>query len=101
MKVAICIAGALLNLAAVAQTPENAEKPATAACERLAGAAREQCVRDERLRAGQTDPRRELAGSCDALIGPEKEHCLRKGGTVEAGAQSSRGERPLVVNPPR
>jgi peptidoglycan hydrolase-like protein with peptidoglycan-binding domain len=32
-----------------------------------------------------------LRASCDALVGPEKEHCLQQGGTVEAGAQSSSG----------
>jgi hypothetical protein len=32
----------------------------------------------------------ELRGSCDALIGPEKERCLKQGGTMETSAKSSR-----------
>jgi len=34
---------------------------------------------------------RELGGSCDALVGPEKERCLQQGGTVEASISSSSG----------
>lgn len=30
---------------------------------------------------------RELGGSCDALVGPDKESCLREGGTVETSAK--------------
>jgi hypothetical protein len=30
----------------------------------------------------------ELRGSCDLLIGPEKERCLQQGGTVEASAKA-------------
>lgn len=28
----------------------------------------------------------ELGGSCDALVGPEKDRCMQQGGTVEVGA---------------
>lgn len=64
---------------------------APSVCERLAGESREQCVREERERAERIAKDRELIGTCDSLVGPEKEHCLRRGGTVEAGADSSRG----------
>jgi hypothetical protein len=30
----------------------------------------------------------ELRGSCDLLIGPEKDRCLQQGGTVEASAKA-------------
>lgn len=35
---------------------------------------------------------RQLGGSCDALIGPEKDRCLQQGGTVEASTNASTGE---------
>lgn len=91
---AIYLAGALLLLAAeaAAQRPESKDydRPASE-CERFTGAAREQCLLQERLGAERGEQERKLAGSCDALVGIEKEHCLRKGGTVEAGAQSGSG----------
>jgi peptidoglycan hydrolase-like protein with peptidoglycan-binding domain len=34
---------------------------------------------------------RKLGGSCDALVGPDKEKCLKQGGTVEASAPASTG----------
>jgi peptidoglycan hydrolase-like protein with peptidoglycan-binding domain len=34
---------------------------------------------------------RRLGGSCDALVGPDKENCLKQGGTVEASAPASNG----------
>ena len=81
----------ILPAAAGAQAPAG-EARAPALCDRLAGAAREQCALEERERAERLpQQRRELAGSCDALVGPDKEQCLRKGGTVEAGAQSGSG----------
>jgi len=33
----------------------------------------------------------ELGGSCDALVGPEKERCVQQGGTVEVSAKPSSG----------
>jgi peptidoglycan hydrolase-like protein with peptidoglycan-binding domain len=30
---------------------------------------------------------RKLGGSCDALVGPDKDRCLQQGGTVEASAK--------------
>ena len=82
---AVYLAGALLLLAAdvAAQKPERKDRPA-ADCERFSGAAREQCLLQKRG----------LAGSCDALIGPEKEICLSKGGTVEAGMPGGGASRP-------
>lgn len=93
MKPAIFALSALVAFTgqAFAQQPDDGKEPTVALCDRLAGAAREQCLRDERARTERGGPRRELAGSCDALIGPEKERCLRKGGTVEAGAQPGAG----------
>lgn len=85
---AISLAGALLLLAAgaAAQPPDSKDRPASE-CDRLAGAALEQCLLQQRGRIERQQPGRDLAGSCDALIGPEKELCLSKGGTVEAGVQ--------------
>lgn len=94
----IYLAGALLLLAAEAATqrPDSKDKERlTSECDRFAGAAREHCLLQERGRVERPpQPGRELAGSCDALIGPEKELCLSKGGTVEAGAQPRRGATP-------
>ena len=33
----------------------------------------------------------ELRGTCDALIGPEKDRCLQQGGTIETSAKPSSG----------
>jgi peptidoglycan hydrolase-like protein with peptidoglycan-binding domain len=35
-----------------------------------------------------TDQKRELGGSCDALIGPDKDRCLQQGGSVEASTKA-------------
>jgi hypothetical protein len=32
-----------------------------------------------------------LRGTCDALVGPEKDRCLQRGGTIETSAKSSSG----------
>jgi hypothetical protein len=93
---AVYLAGALLLLAAeaAAQTPDSKgkdkDRPASE-CDRFAGAARERCLLQERARVEPPQPGRDLAGSCDALIGPEKELCLSKGGTVEAAMPSGSG----------
>ncbi|OFW22373.1 MAG: hypothetical protein A3H27_11605 [Acidobacteria bacterium RIFCSPLOWO2_02_FULL_59_13] len=101
MKTVIYAVSAFLAISsqASAQKQDNnsADWPASL-CDRLAGAAHEQCVRDERPRADTPAQGRDLVGSCDTLIGPEKEQCLRQGGTVEAGARSSGGAtRPPTV----
>lgn len=33
----------------------------------------------------------ELRGTCDALVGPEKDRCLQQGGTIETSAKSGSG----------
>ncbi len=92
---AVYLAGALLLLAAeaAAQRPDSKDKDrAGSECDRFAGAAREQCLLQERDRVERPQqPGRDLAGSCDAFIGPEKELCLSKGGTVEARMPSGSG----------
>lgn len=35
------------------------------------------------------NPNRQLGGSCDSLIGPEKDRCLQQGGTVEASTNAT------------
>ena len=47
---------------------------------------------DERSSAQLTATDRRLGGSCDALVGPDKDKCLKEGGTVEASAPASSGE---------
>ena len=37
------------------------------------------------------NPNRQLGGSCDSLIGPEKDRCLQQGGTVEASTNAAAG----------
>ena len=91
---AIYLAGALLLLAAeaAAQRPDSKDKDRPASeCDRFAGAAREHCLLQERGGVEQPQLGRGLAGTCDAFIGPEKELCLSKGGTVEAGMPSGSG----------
>lgn len=38
--------------------------------------------------ADSASPARELGGSCDALIGPDKDRCLQQGGSVEASTKA-------------
>jgi len=50
--------------------------------------------------ADSTPPKRELGGSCDALIGPEKDRCIQQGGSAEASTNaeaSSGASRPAEV----
>jgi hypothetical protein len=94
---AVYLAGALLLLAAeaAAQRPDSKDKDRPAsACDRFAGAAREHCLLQERGSVERPQRGRGLAGSCDALVGPEKELCLSKGGTVEAGMPAGGASRP-------
>jgi hypothetical protein len=94
---AIYLAGALLLLAAeaAAQRPDSKDKDRPASeCDRFAGAAREHCLLQERGSVERPQRGRGLAGSCDALVGPEKELCLSKGGTVEAGMPAGGASRP-------
>jgi hypothetical protein len=77
----------------VAWSPAGAQAPAdrpASPCEKLAGVERERCLAEEkreRERLGREDEGKRR--SCDDLFGPEKELCLKRGGTVRAGAPSS------------
>jgi hypothetical protein len=67
--------------------PAHAQAPSP--CERLAGQEQKRCLlleqqrRQERERLGREEDRQPR--SCDRLFGPEKELCLKRGGTVRAG----------------
>ena len=41
---------------------------------------------EEKVAAGSS-----TRGSCDALVGPDKERCLRQGGTVEVDSRTNAG----------
>src|SRR5687767_11214178 len=85
-----------LSFAQAPGIPPDREKGAgIRSCDRLAGAEKELCLRDERRadeRAAQGGgaPR----GSCDVFIGPDRERCLQQGGTIEAGSGASATRRP-------
>ena len=57
-------------------------------CEKLAGEEQRRCLqleqqrRQERERLGREEERK--LRSCDRLFGPEKDLCLKRGGTVRA-----------------
>jgi hypothetical protein len=87
---------ALAASAVLAQAPREAERPADppatiarSMCDALAGAERDRCVAEQQADPQQrpTEPygRPDARGACDHLIGPEKEICLKKGGSVKAG----------------
>jgi hypothetical protein len=94
----------LLPMTAFAQAPrENDRRPEGAApiqrsqCELLAGAERERCIAEEKSRReqlggqlGRSEPPKK---SCDELFGPEKELCLKKGGSVKTGTGASGSSR--------
>jgi hypothetical protein len=71
----------------VAWSPSGAQ-PASP-CDRLAGAEQRRCLAEQK---GERDPvGRDEAGkprTCDTLVGPERELCLKRGGTVRAGTDS-------------
>jgi len=53
---------------------------------------RERCIAEEaavRERFGRSEPPKK----CDELFGPEKELCLKKGGSVKAGTGASGSSR--------
>jgi hypothetical protein len=68
--------------------PARAQAPS--ACDRLAGEEQKRCVqleeqrRQEYERLGRQEDERTPPKKCDALFGPEKELCLKRGGTVRA-----------------
>jgi hypothetical protein len=81
--------------AALAQRPADGERPprpdsaSNAAvggwCDALSGEKKAQCLRDERRR--QELEGRSTRGSCDDLIGPDKERCVKRGGSIEVQAR--------------
>jgi hypothetical protein len=77
---------ALLLAAAVAALPAHAQ-PASP-CDQLAGEEQKRCLRlqaerqQEKERLGREE--QQAPRSCDRLFGPEKELCLKRGGTVRA-----------------
>jgi hypothetical protein len=77
--------------------PDNASNAAIGGwCDALTGAKKDQCLRDERRRedkkAAQGGPSTgsSTRGSCDSFIGPDRQRCLRQGGTVEVDAEINR-----------
>ena len=94
-----------VSAAALAQPATRADPPrphslelreedrAVMQCDRFAGAAREQCLLDERRRSALEDGGRALSGSCDGLLGPDKERCLQQGGTMEAPSPANGASR--------
>jgi hypothetical protein len=93
MKTFALIAALALPCAALAQAPRAPEPPpersdiARSMCEALAGAERERCFAELKP---EPAPRGGAPRTCDDLLGPEKELCLKKGGTVKAGSGASR-----------
>ena len=80
------------SFTAFAQTPrENDRRPEAAApiqrsqCDLLAGVERERCIAEEKSMREQLGRSEKPPKKCDELFGPEKELCLKKGGTVKTG----------------
>jgi len=61
-------------------------------CEALAGVERDRCVAEQSLAPDQARPldRPAPRRSCDELPAPEKDACLRKGGSIKAGMGATR-----------
>ena len=85
---------------ALAQAPRDSERRPEAdapivrsQCEALAGAEQERCVAEEKARREQLGRSEEPKKSCDELFGPEKELCLKKGGSVKTGTGASGSSR--------
>lgn len=98
----VCLSGAALAQPATPADPPRAhslelreQDRAVLQCDRFASAAREQCLLDERRRRALEDEGRALGGSCDGLLGPDKERCVQQGGTMEAASPASGASRPL------
>lgn len=64
-------------------------EPRAARCEDLAGKERQRCQREEQRRSAGEMPGASGTGSCDALYGPDKQLCLREGGTVTTSGERS------------
>lgn len=95
MKTFALIAALVFPCAVLGQKPAPEPAPertdiARSMCEALAGAERERCFAELKPDAA---PRGGAPRTCDDLIGPEKELCLKKGGTVKAGSGGTRPSR--------
>lgn len=80
-------------MAAGAQPREEPRRdaPRASLCDRLAGAERSRCIAEEQERRERLGRReREMPLDCDRLLGPDKEACLKRGGTVRAGGTDRR-----------
>ena len=76
------------TVACLAACPAYAQ-PASP-CDKLAGEEQEHCRRLEKQRQQEKDrlgrEQAQTPRECDRLFGPEKELCLKRGGTVRAGS---------------
>jgi hypothetical protein len=64
--------------------PAGAQTPP--ACDKLAGEELKRCIVQQReLERERLGREEEKPQKCDALFGPEKEVCLKRGGTVRTG----------------
>jgi len=106
MRPILLIAVLAASSLALAQAPrEDGKKGAPAAasdlprsmCEALAGVERERCFAELEARATPEDdkvaPRGGAPRDCDRLLGPERELCLKSGGSVKAGSGQTRPSR--------
>ncbi|HKB48434.1 MAG TPA: hypothetical protein VKC57_12100 [Ktedonobacterales bacterium] len=82
--------------AAFAQVPRDSDRRPEAVapiqrsqCDLLAGAEHERCIAEEKSMREQLGRSEELLKKCDDLFGPEKELCLKKGGSVKTGQGAS------------
>ena len=82
----------LCSTTAFAQAPRESERRPEAAapiqrsqCDLLAGVERERCIAEEKSMREQLGRSEKPPKKCDELFGPEKELCLKKGGTVKTG----------------
>ena len=100
---ALLLIAALASSMALAQSPREAPAPGAASdmprrmCEALAGVERERCFAELEAHATPDDdkqaPRGGAPRNCDRLLGPERELCLKSGGSVKAGSGQTRPSR--------
>jgi hypothetical protein len=98
---ALLLIATLVSTVALAQSPRETPPPSAAAsdlprrmCEALAGGERERCFAELDARATPEDdkvaPRGGSPRNCDRLLGPERDLCLKSGGSVKAGSGQTR-----------
>jgi hypothetical protein len=75
----------------VAWSPSSAQ--VRSPCDKLAGAEQERCLAQEKEQRERLGREEQKPRSCDALFGPEKEICLKRGGTVRAATPSDGASR--------